>query len=294
VGRPFFIRPQDERRQQQASAWCLLELDHPTALFTLQIQESIMMRTRSYVLRAWVPLALAVASPLAAHAQETVLGRWSGRVDKEMQLTIRGNNVSSNTLSGQQLNGRFRLATPLPSQDGTVRVAVERGRGTVSVVQQPSSANGYTAIIRMLDRGSGADVYRVVAYWTPTNMGRGNRGYGRGRGNMGQGVGRGNNRINNAATLRWTGDVDSDAEIRWGANGVTQRNIGGNGLRAARSSLGGGGYVQGGTVSVTAQAGRGSVQVVQQPSAANGWTTVIRVHDPQPGYGHYDFSATWQ
>jgi len=247
-----------------------------------------MMRTRSFVLRAWVPLALVVASPLVVHAQETVLGRWSGRVDKEMQLTIRGNNVSSNTLSGQQLNGRFRLATPLPSQDGTVRVAVERGRGEVSVVQQPSASNGYTAIIRMLDRGSGADVYRVVAYFTPSNMGR------RGRGNMGQGMGRGNNRINNAATLRWMGDVDSEVEIRWGPNGVNQRNLGGSSLRNARSSQSGGGIIQGGSVTVSQRVGRGNVQIVQQPSAANGWTAVLRVHDPQPGYGHYDFDVTWQ
>ena len=85
------------------------------------------------------PLVMAVVMPLAAHGQESVLGTWNGRVDKEVQLTIRGNNVSSNTLSGQQLNGRFRLASSLPRQDGTVRVAVTNGRGDVSVVQQPSA-----------------------------------------------------------------------------------------------------------------------------------------------------------
>jgi hypothetical protein len=255
------------------------------------------MRNRSFVLRAWASFAIAVAMPLAAHAQERVLGTWRGRVDKEMQITIRGRSVSSNTLSGEQLNGRFRLESALPREDGTVRVAVSSGRGEVGVVQQPSASNNYTAIIRMLDRGSGADAYRVTAYWTPSVAMRGNRGgVGRGRGNMGNGVGRGNvgrNRMN-AAVLRWTGDVDADAEIRWGANGVTQRTIGGSALRSARSSLSGGGFVQGGSVTVTSRAGRGSVSVVQQPSAANGWTAVIRVHDPQPGYGHYDFNVSWQ
>ena len=258
-----------------------------------------MMLSRSFTRRIWAPLVIALAIPLTLQAQERELGTWNGRVDKEMQLTIRGQNFSSNTLSGQQLNGRFRLQSALPREDGELRVAVSRGRGEVSVVQQPSSANGYTAIVRMLDRDPGADSYRVTMYWTPMYAGRGNRDV-NGRGNMGnragmdRGMGRGRNGMNAGTVLRWTGDVDSDAEIRWGANGVTQRKLGGNTLRNVRSSQNGGGVMQGGTVTVSQRAGRGSVSVVQQPSAANGWTAVIRVHDPQPGYGHYDFDVNWQ
>jgi hypothetical protein len=272
---------------------------HPTAFLNDIPQERIMMFSCSFMRRAWAPLALAVAMPLTAHAQERVLGTWNGRVDKEMQITIRGNRASSNTISGEQFNSRFRLASALPREDGTVRVTVSRGRGEVSVVQQPSTSNGYTAIIRLFDRGSGADQYRVTAYWTPAYAERGNRGMnGRGRAGMENGVGRGrgNGVVNGrtAAMLRWTGDVDADAEIRWGSNGVSQRNIGGNALRAIRSSQSGGGVIRGGTVTVTERAGRGSVTVVQQPAATNGWTAVIRVHDPQPGYGHYDFDVAWQ
>jgi citrate lyase beta subunit len=43
-----------------------------------------------------------------------------------------------------------------------------------------------------------------------------------------------------------------------------------------------------------ARAGRGTVEVVQQPNASNRWTAVIRVHDPQSGYGHYDVEAFWR
>ena len=233
-----------------------------------------------------------------------MLGTWHGRVDKEMQITIRGNRASSNTISGEQFNGRFRLASALPREDGTVRVAVSNGRGDVSVVQQPSASNDYTAVIRLFDRGSGADEYRVTAYWTPTYAERGNRGMnGRGRAEMGNGVGngagigRGNGvrrGVNGGAVLRWSGDVDADAEIRWGANGVNQRNVGGHALRGTRSSQSGGSVIRGGAISLTQRAGRGSVTVVQQPNAANGWMAVIRIHDPQPGYGHYDFDAIWQ
>jgi hypothetical protein len=273
---------------------------HPTAFLNHISQERIMMFSRSLMRRAWAPLVLAVAMPLAAHAQERVLGTWNGRVDKEMQITIHGNRASSNTISGEQFNGRFRLASALPREDGTVRVAVSRGRGEVSVVQQPSASNDYTAIIRLLDRGSGADAYRVTTYWTPAYARQGNRGMnGRDRVGVGNGVGmgrgnRGRNGMNNGAVLRWSGDVDADAEIRWGANGVNQRNIGGAALRGTRSSQSGSAVYRGGTVSVAQRAGRGSVAVVQQPTAANGWKAVIRVHDPQPGYGHYDLDVTWQ
>ncbi len=267
-----------------------------------------MMLSRSFMRRAWTPLVIALAVPLSLQAQERVLGTWSGRVDKEMQLTIRGNSFSSNTISGQQLNGRFRLASALPQQDGQLRVAVSRGRGEVSVVQQPSSANGYTGIVRMLDRDPGADSYRVTVYWTPAYAGRGTRDMnGRrdrdrddrdnmgNREGMGRGMGRGNARgMNSSSVLRWSGDVDSEVEIRWGANGVTQRNLGGNSLRNVRSSQSGGGVIQGGTVAVSQRSGRGTIQIVQQPTATNGWTAVLRVHDPQPGYGHYDFDVIWQ
>src|SRR3954470_2169759 len=99
---------------------------HPTAFITHTPQESIMMLSRSFTRRAWAPLVVALAVPLTLQAQERVLGTWNGRVDKEMQLTIRGENFSSNTISGQQLRGRFRLESPLPRQDGEVHVAVNR------------------------------------------------------------------------------------------------------------------------------------------------------------------------
>ena len=42
-------------------------------------------------------------------------------------------------------------------------------------------------------------------------------------------------------------------------------------------------------VTVVQNTGRGTVTVVQQPSSWNNYTTVIRIQDPQGGYGYYDF-----
>lgn len=245
------------------------------------------MLSRWFGRRAWAPLAIAIALPLSLQAQERVLGTWNGRVDKEMQLTIRADTITSNTVGGEQLAGRFRLESALPQQDGDIRVAVSRGRGDVSVVQQPSSANNYTAVVRMLDDDPGADSYQVTVYWSPMHASRGNMGSRAGTNRAPSGPSTG-------STLHWSGDVDVVAEIRWGANGVSQHKVGGGELRNVQSSQGGGGVLQGGTVTATLRAGRGTVQIVQQPSAENNWTAVIRVHDPQPGYGHYELDASWQ
>jgi hypothetical protein len=40
--------------------------------------------------------------------------------------------------------------------------------------------------------------------------------------------------------------------------------------------------------------GRGRVDVVQQPNSGNRWTAIIRISDPQPGYGHYEIDAMLQ
>ena len=206
-------------------------------------------------------------------------------------------------------------------------VRVQDGRGDVDVVQQPSARNDYTTIVRIRDRSSGIDNYRVTAFWMPDNngngswddrdnypnrpgrdrddrddpggWGRGNNGNGGNGGNGGYGNGGwgnggyGNNSFRDV--LRWTGDVDDAVEIRIQGNRVDYRTLSGKSLRNVRANLLSGGLprrdVQ---VVVSDESGRGSVSVVQQPSSYNGYTAVIRVYDPRPGYGDYRFDVSWR
>ena len=226
---------------------------------------------------------LALAAPL--RAQETPLFTWTGRVDRRVDITAQGNSVNSTARRGQEYSGRFRVANALPQQDGTVRVVVSAGRGEAVVTEQPSAANNYRAVIRVTDRSSGADRYQLTAYYTPANTNVDPRRGGMGR--YGRGMGRG------PGILHWSGDVDADAEVRWQGNNVTQQALNGNPLRGVRSSIdnvGGRANVTDALVSV--RSGRGTVEVVQQPSQSNNWTTVIRIHDPQGGYGRYSFDVT--
>ena len=84
--------------------------------------------------------------------------------------------------------------------------------------------------------------------------------------------------------------MDHDTEIRIQGDRVTYHNLGGKGVRSVRVEIGRG-IPRGVTdVRLASRAGRGSVQVTQQPAAWNGYTTIVRVRDTQSGYGRYEFS----
>jgi hypothetical protein len=71
--------------------------------------------------------------------------------------------------------------------------------------------------------------------------------------------------------------------------------LSGKSVRNVRADLARGGLPRSDVqVVVTDQNGRGSVSVVQQPSSWNNYTAVIRVYDPRPGYGMYNFDVSWR
>jgi hypothetical protein len=265
-----------------------------------------------------VPL-LAAGAP-ALMAQNRTLFTWSGRVDREVQITMRGRDVWTNRIDRDDTRGRVNVESALPRTDGYVRIQALDGRGDVSVVQQPSASNGYTTIVRVRDRSSGSDRYRLAAYWdSPYSDSRGgNGGYGR-RGdndnNDDNGWHRGSNNVpsridprdrsngggNNgnggwngsSAALRWSGNVDGEIEIRLQGRRIDERVLSGGLIRDERTSVGDTPRRDAQLV-ISQRSGRGSVYVAQQPSAYNGYTAVIRVRDPQGGYGYYDFQVDYQ
>jgi len=276
-----------------------------------------MFRSTLRVISVTLPLVF-VAAP-ALQAQDRTLFTWSGRVDREVQLTMRGRDLWSSGVDRDDASrSRLRVESPLPHTSGYVRIE-SSGRGDVNVVQQPSPANDYTAIIRIRDRSSGSDRYRVRAYWDSRyadgrggygGYGRDGRygGYGRDGGNQPNGVpdrvdprdrddggwhGGGYN--GSGAALRWSGSVDNEVEIRLQGRRLDERVLSGNAIRDARSSIIGEGMPRRDAQLVISQMqGRGTVYVAQQPSAYNGYTAVIRIKDPQGGYGFYNFEVDYR
>jgi hypothetical protein len=261
------------------------------------------MRLASVRRRLVLPLLAAIALPLSLGAQETQLFNWTGRVDREVTLTMRARNVATNASRGDEYRGRFDSVNELPRMDGTLRVEVSGGRAEASVIQQPSASNNYQAVIRVVDRGNWTGRPQVTAFFTPSstagnsggtwNRGNGNNNSDDDRYNNGRGRGR-----NAAAVMHWSGNVDANAEIRWQGTNVRQRSLDGAALRGVRSSVDGnvntGRGRRDGLAVIAMREGRGQVTIVQQPMRENNYPTIIRVNDPQGGYGRYTFDVTVQ
>ena len=283
------------------------------------------MRLERWMVRS-VPLAamalIGGASLVFAQWQrqtsEQELFQWNGRVDREVQIVMRGGSVWTNDV-GQTEPGRARSRAlgVLPRENGEVSVRLTNGRGDVDVIQQPTMRNDYTTIVRIRDPRSGADNYRLVAYWQGYSNGdvydrnggvgrgrnrNGQSGVYRGRNNDGDDDDRGQSRGSNGqygtygqSMLHWSGNVDGELEIRIQNGRIDYRTISGQQPMNVRAD--GGNLDMGRSdarVSVTQNQGRGSVSVVQQPSSWNGYATVIRIRDPQGGYGYYDFNLLLQ
>lgn len=91
---------------------------------------------------------------------------WSGRVDGEIELEVRGNSVRERHISGQApYDVRTNSGWSLPRRDVIVRVVKLSGRGRVEVISQPTSRNGYVAFIRINDADRGADDYELEISW---------------------------------------------------------------------------------------------------------------------------------
>jgi hypothetical protein len=91
---------------------------------------------------------------------------WRGRVDDVIELEIRGDQLYERVVSGQpvyDVSSRFNAS--LPRRRMTVNVEKLRGRGEVDVVEQPSSRNNFTTVVRIRDTRGGTDDYEIEVYW---------------------------------------------------------------------------------------------------------------------------------
>ncbi len=269
--------------------------------------------------------ALAAAPFATAQAVERNLLTWTGRVDREVIIEIRGRDVATR---GSGLDAswspRVTMNQNLPRERGVIRVIRQNGRGDVEVLENPSARNNYTAVVRIRDTRSGADDYRVVVTYEADDVrdfpgnGRGSDHYpGNGRGpdnypgrNRDDGPGRGRDdypsrgkdrdRVEydrnrrDAGALRWSGMVDGTAEIRiQGAriDAVAER---GNRLRDVRYDVVGANLPRRDVrLEIVRADGRGDVRIVQQPSVWNGYVAIVRIEDRRSGYGDYSFAVRW-
>jgi redox-regulated HSP33 family molecular chaperone len=241
-----------------------------------------MFKQSSITKSALLSIALMLSATSALSAQERLF-EWTGRVDGETRVFMRGNDIWTQDVDGRRNRSQARAYRSLPTTNGLVRVQRVDGRGEISVIQQPNSRNNYTAVIRIRDASRRADRYRFAAYWQ-----------GSGRGDYGDIGDRDDRNSRNDGSVRWSGSVDDEVEIRIQGRNVETRRLSGNVVRDVRATLNGRALPRRDLqVSVRERQGRGTVTVVQQPGQYNGYTAVIRINDRQGGYGYYDLDVNW-
>jgi len=91
---------------------------------------------------------------------------WRGRVDQTVNVVISGGSITTEWVAGGQTIGEMANVNGyLSRRPGTVRVRKLRGRGSVSVFEQPSWQNDFTAVIRIDDPKGGDDYYDIQISW---------------------------------------------------------------------------------------------------------------------------------
>jgi hypothetical protein len=81
-------------------------------------------------------------------------------------VQVNGSDVETTDISGTGLSSiDYNIEGYLAQRPTIVTVRKRSGRGSVSVLEQPSRRNGFTAIIRIFDAGGGSDNYDLEISW---------------------------------------------------------------------------------------------------------------------------------
>src|SRR5262249_13158314 len=94
--------------------------------------------------------------------------------------------------------------------------------------------------------------------------------------------------------FQWSGRVDQQVLLTMSGRRVTTSNVGPSEPGQLGMTLISALPTRDGEVSVRMLDGRGTADVIRQPSAENGYSTVVRIRDPKGGSGMYHIAVDWQ
>jgi hypothetical protein len=92
----------------------------------------------------------------------------------------------------------------------------------------------------------------------------------------------------------WQGTVDKEIQIQLRGNRASVQPIGAGDMRAGRGHVINGLPQRNGTLVVQRLAGRGDVDVIEQPSSRNGYTATIRIRDSRGGADNYRIAVYFE
>lgn len=93
--------------------------------------------------------------------------------------------------------------------------------------------------------------------------------------------------------MRWRGRVDDRSQIHVQGSSATPKVVSGNPVSNAQFNFTAPLPQRAATVEVRKIKGRGSVEVIQQPSRGNSFTAVIEIFDSKGGSEEYEFELIW-
>ncbi len=112
--------------------------------------------------------AMAEQARLMVSALRSGTVAWSGMVDGVDEVVISGSSASVRHLNGKPPREvKASFSAQIPRSPVSVALISTNGRGVISVVQQPSAANGFTTIVRVDDSARGGDKrYEFTLRWS--------------------------------------------------------------------------------------------------------------------------------
>jgi hypothetical protein len=201
----------------------------------------------------------------------TGTARWTGRVDNRVNIVIRGDSITSTSVAGPMNTTFANIQGVLPRRNAVLSVRKRDGRGSARVIQQPGRANSYTGIVQIYDPKRGMDNYSLDISWRASNT---QEAYSTGR-------------------VTWRGRVDQTVNIKIYGDSVESIDMTNSGMRGVTFDIQGYLAARRGNVRVNKRDGRGTVRILEQPTAQNDYTAVIQIFDPRGGDDQYELEIEW-
>ena len=222
--------------------------------------------------------------PAEAFAEEERF-QWRGQVDgvernhDPRHPLLRIKHLEAKPI--QRQNHRF--SAPLPSREVHLKLNKIKGRGDVRLIEEPSSWNDYTAVVRLDDgKQMGDDYYEFELVWRSDDWDDWENNEWDEFENRREGI------------FRWEGRVDVGAEIEIRGDEHHVKDMGGQGTQERRARFQSPLPEREVPVSLHKIDGRGDVELVQTPSSSNNYTAVVRIEDDKNGADTYEFELTWR
>lgn len=201
---------------------------------------------------------------------------WSGRVDGEAVVSCRREEcVAEAARGGAVTRDRFRFSRPLPARDTQVSLDRTEGRGQIRLLQQPREENGYTAQVGIRDPQGGAGEYSFTLVWARPS-----------REESGGAIAR--------RGLLWSGRVDGRVRIIVEGSSARVEVLSGTPVANERADFSRTLPARNNpSATVRRLRGRGRVQIVEFPSARNGYRLVFEIDDSGGGAADYEVEVGW-